>query len=85
VHGQIQRLGLGSHGAKTGRQHSLSERRGREFRAWSGPKIFGLLLVMKAVDLNVSMLAVAAAMAIGGLLNAHKVTRDHEQEDIPHE
>jgi len=38
-----------------------------------GPKIVGLLLVMKALNLQVSMLAVAVAMAIGGWLNAHKV------------
>jgi len=37
------------------------------------PKIIGLLLVMKALNLQVGMLAVAAAMAIGGWLNAHKV------------
>jgi PiT family inorganic phosphate transporter len=38
-----------------------------------GPKIIGLLLVMEALNLQVSMLAVAVAMAIGGWLNAHKV------------
>lgn len=38
-----------------------------------GPKIIGLLLVMTALNLQVSMLAVAVAMAIGGWLNAHKV------------
>jgi inorganic phosphate transporter, PiT family len=38
-----------------------------------GPKIVGLLLVMKALNLQVSMLAVAVAMAIGGWRNAHKV------------
>lgn len=38
-----------------------------------GPKIIGLLLVMKALDLQVSMLTVAGAMAIGGWLSAHKV------------
>ena len=37
------------------------------------PKIAGLLLVLKAVNIQVSMLAVAIAMAIGGLLNARKV------------
>lgn len=37
------------------------------------PKIVGLLVVFKALDLKVSMLAVAAAMAIGGLINARKV------------
>jgi inorganic phosphate transporter, PiT family len=37
------------------------------------PKIVGLLLVVKALDLKVSMLAVAAAMAAGGLINARKV------------
>jgi PiT family inorganic phosphate transporter len=38
-----------------------------------GPKIVGLLLVMDALHLEVSLLAVAAAMAIGGWLNAHEV------------
>ena len=38
-----------------------------------GPKILGLLVVMTALHLQVSMLAVAVAMAIGGWLNAHKV------------
>lgn len=38
-----------------------------------GPKIIGLLLVIEALNLQVSMLAVAVAMAIGGWLNAHKV------------
>jgi PiT family inorganic phosphate transporter len=38
-----------------------------------GPKIVGLLLVMKALNLQISMLAVAVAMAVGGWLNAHKV------------
>ena len=38
-----------------------------------GPKIVGLLLVIEALNLQVSMLAVAVAMAIGGWLNAHKV------------
>ena len=38
-----------------------------------GPKIIGLLLVMQALNLQASMLAVAVAMAIGGWLNAHKV------------
>lgn len=37
------------------------------------PKIVGLLLVVKALNLQVSMLAIATAMAIGGLLNARKV------------
>lgn len=37
------------------------------------PKIVGLLFAVKAFDLKVSMLAIAAAMALGGLLNAHKV------------
>lgn len=39
------------------------------------PKIIGLLLVVKALDLKVSMLAVAVAMAIGGWLNARKVAQ----------
>lgn len=38
-----------------------------------GPKIIGLLLVIKALNLQVSMLAVAVAMAIGGWLNGQKV------------
>lgn len=37
------------------------------------PKIVGLLLVVKALDVHLSMLAVAIAMAIGGLINARKV------------
>ncbi|MGQ0455924.1 MAG: inorganic phosphate transporter [Hyphomicrobium sp.] len=37
------------------------------------PKIVGLLVIVRALDLKVSMLAVAAAMALGGLLNARKV------------
>lgn len=37
------------------------------------PKIVALLLVVEALDLRVSMLAVALAMAVGGLLNARKV------------
>lgn len=37
------------------------------------PKIVGLLFAVKAFNLQISMLAIAAAMAIGGLLNARKV------------
>jgi PiT family inorganic phosphate transporter len=37
------------------------------------PKIVGLMLVVKALDLPVSMAAVAAAMALGGWINARKV------------
>jgi PiT family inorganic phosphate transporter len=37
------------------------------------PKIVGLLLVLKALDLRISMLAIAIAMAIGGLINARRV------------
>ncbi len=37
------------------------------------PKIVGLMLVVKALDLRVSMVAVAAAMALGGWINARKV------------
>jgi PiT family inorganic phosphate transporter len=37
------------------------------------PKIVGLLLVVKALDLRVSALTVALAMAVGGLVNARKV------------
>lgn len=37
------------------------------------PKIVGLLLVVKALDIKISMLAIAVAMAVGGWINAHKV------------
>jgi PiT family inorganic phosphate transporter len=37
------------------------------------PKIVGLMLVIKALDLRVSMVAVAAAMALGGWVSARKV------------
>ncbi len=37
------------------------------------PKIVGLMLVIKALDVHFGMLAVALAMALGGLLNARKV------------
>ncbi len=37
------------------------------------PKIVGLLLVTRALDLKLSMLAVAVAMAVGGWLNARRV------------
>lgn len=37
------------------------------------PKIVGLLFAVKAFNLEVSMLAIATAMAIGGWLNARKV------------
>jgi PiT family inorganic phosphate transporter len=37
------------------------------------PKLVGLVLVIKALDLRVSMLAIAAAMAVGGWINARKV------------
>lgn len=37
------------------------------------PKIAGLLLLLKAFDIRISMLAIAAAMALGGLLNARRV------------
>ena len=37
------------------------------------PKIVGLLLVVHALDIKYGMLAVAVAMAVGGLLNAKKV------------
>ncbi len=37
------------------------------------PKIVGLLLVAQALDIRFGMLAIAVAMAIGGLLNARKV------------
>jgi len=37
------------------------------------PKIVGLLLVINALDIRWGMVAIAVAMAIGGLLNARKV------------
>jgi PiT family inorganic phosphate transporter len=37
------------------------------------PKIAGLLLVLKALDIKISMIAIAAAMAIGGLIGARRV------------
>jgi inorganic phosphate transporter, PiT family len=37
------------------------------------PKIVGLLLVVQAFNLRVSMLAIAVAMAIGGLINSRRV------------
>ena len=37
------------------------------------PKIAGLLLALKAFQIEVSMLAIAAAMALGGLVGARKV------------
>lgn len=37
------------------------------------PKIVGLLLVVQALDVQLGMLAIAAAMAVGGLLNARRV------------
>ena len=39
------------------------------------PKIVGLLLVIKALDIHYGMLAVATAMALGGLINARKVAQ----------
>jgi len=37
------------------------------------PKIVGLLLVINALDVKYGMIAIAVAMAVGGLLNAKKV------------
>ena len=37
------------------------------------PKIVGLLMVVQALNIKFGMLAIAAAMAIGGLINARKV------------
>lgn len=37
------------------------------------PKIVGLLLVVEALQVELGMLAIATAMALGGLLNARKV------------
>lgn len=37
------------------------------------PKIVALLLVVNALELHVSMIAIALAMALGGVLNARKV------------
>lgn len=39
------------------------------------PKIVGLLLVVKALDIRYGLLAITAAMAMGGLLNARKVAQ----------
>ena len=37
------------------------------------PKIVGLLLIVEALQIELGMLAIATAMAVGGLLNARKV------------
>ena len=37
------------------------------------PKIAGLLLSLKALDIKVSMLTIAASMTLGGLMHAHRV------------
>lgn len=37
------------------------------------PKILGILLIIDTLDIKISLLAIAIAMAIGGLLNARKV------------
>lgn len=37
------------------------------------PKIAGLLLSLKALDIKISMVGIAAAMALGGLMHAHRV------------
>lgn len=37
------------------------------------PKIVALLLVVKALELHIGMIAIALAMALGGLVNARKV------------
>ncbi len=37
------------------------------------PKIAGLLLTVQALDIKISMVAIASAMALGGLLQAHRV------------
>ncbi len=37
------------------------------------PKIAGLLLTMQALDIKIGMIAIASAMALGGLLHAHRV------------
>src|SRR4029079_5603356 len=37
------------------------------------PKIAGLLLVVTAMDIHFGLLAVSLGIALGGLLNAHKV------------
>jgi inorganic phosphate transporter, PiT family len=39
------------------------------------PKIVALLLVVQAFDIRLGAVAVGVAMAIGGLLNAHKIAR----------
>jgi inorganic phosphate transporter, PiT family len=52
------------------------------------PKIAAILIAMKALDVRVGMIAIAVAIAIGGLLNARKVAQtmslritpmDHDQ------
>lgn len=37
------------------------------------PKIVGLLLIINAIDIKISMISIAVIMALGGLLNARKV------------
>jgi inorganic phosphate transporter, PiT family len=44
------------------------------------PKIVGLLLVIQALDIKYGMLTIAAAMAIGGWLNAQKVAETMSQK-----
>jgi PiT family inorganic phosphate transporter len=43
------------------------------------PKIVGLMLILKAFHVEVSLLLVAAAMAIGGLLHSRKVAETVSQ------
>lgn len=47
------------------------------------PKIVGLLIVINAVDIKWGMIAVALAMAIGGLLNARKVGQTVSKKITP--
>ncbi len=43
------------------------------------PKIVGLMLVLRALDIRLNLLLVAFAMAVGGLLHARKVARTVSQ------
>tara|TARA_R100000541_G_scaffold42384_3_gene49681 strand:+ start:65 stop:1186 length:1122 start_codon:yes stop_codon:yes gene_type:complete len=47
------------------------------------PKIVGLLIVINAMDIKWGMIAVAIAMAIGGLLNAKKVGKIMSKKITP--
>ncbi len=47
------------------------------------PKIVGLILVISALDIKYGMIAIAIAMAVGGLLNAKKVGVTVSQKITP--